>query len=807
MVLDDPRYNPTRRDQCSFVSSVPLGGLGAGTVELRQDGSFREWQIFNNLGNSPTLGIWKYFPSFDLLNSLMAVKVNDKAYVLETKPPAGLPGIEAIDYNGKFPFANLTYHLPGKPPLKLSLEAFSGFIPHNPDDSGLPAFGLSFNIANTLLEPIDIRLVLSIVNPFGQDCQTVNQDGYGMAECGDGRSGLAVTSLDTKAKYILGGRDDEETLKEFWSIFTNAKAIEGQSAGQGQRIALIASLNLEPQATKQLRFVIGWFFPDHKENGTGPLVGHRYEKLVGSAVDAVRLFAGKYNDLHDKSAAWRDALLNASWPEWASDWLINLQANIIKSSWWVRDGRFITMESVHCPNAGPLHVIDLADWPVLDLFPDLELGLLRRFAQDQYPDGRMPEQYNLKAIDNPLALGSTPSITNPGGRDLLELSPKYAVEVFHRFKETGEKRFLEDTYPSVKKAMTYAMRFDQDGDGLPDHITGLCRTSWDLWENGYLPSYTATLWLAGLLAMEKLARLMNDNEYADSVHKQLEKGHSALDSKLWNGEYYAFYANEAGEKSPICMIDQIYGELFASFVGLGQVLPSDRTLSALRAIAKYNSQATDYGLVCGAMPDGSIVIPPDDRVQIIVCWMLPAPIGLIAHGDLDEGLGILKRVYDMATKVHPGGLWDFPDCVIAETGEYHPRGFHHYLRTQCFWSLMKILNGWNYNAAEQTLSVEPVYNPDDCHGPWIVPTAYGTLSQKITGGRQRIRLDVLEGELTLKRLVIRSRIARGRSVTVRLGNKTISHETACEDNMIRMDFKNCLNLIALDKIEVDILEK
>jgi len=29
-------------------SAVPLGGLGSGTVELRADGSFRDWNIFNN---------------------------------------------------------------------------------------------------------------------------------------------------------------------------------------------------------------------------------------------------------------------------------------------------------------------------------------------------------------------------------------------------------------------------------------------------------------------------------------------------------------------------------------------------------------------------------------------------------------------------------------------------------------------------------------------------------------------------------------------------------------------------------------
>ena len=46
---------PTRKDPCTYVGGVPLGALGTGTVELRGDGSFRDWQIFNNWGNTPTL--------------------------------------------------------------------------------------------------------------------------------------------------------------------------------------------------------------------------------------------------------------------------------------------------------------------------------------------------------------------------------------------------------------------------------------------------------------------------------------------------------------------------------------------------------------------------------------------------------------------------------------------------------------------------------------------------------------------------------------------------------------------------------
>ena len=119
---------PTRTDTGEYVGGVPLGGIGTGTVELRGDGSFREWQIFNNWGNVQTVGLFQYPPPYDLLNSFAAVKVNDQAYVLETHPAQGLPGVAKITYDGDFPFSHLQYGLGADSPVKISAEAFGSFV-------------------------------------------------------------------------------------------------------------------------------------------------------------------------------------------------------------------------------------------------------------------------------------------------------------------------------------------------------------------------------------------------------------------------------------------------------------------------------------------------------------------------------------------------------------------------------------------------------------------------------------------------------------------------------------------------------
>lgn len=791
---------PTRSERwpnvCQFASGVPLGGIGAGCVEIRADGSFRQWEIFNNWGGQLTTRFCSYPPSYDLLNAFAAIGVGDKAFVLESKPvTGGLPGVTAVDYDGKFPFANLKYLLPQEVPLTVSLEAFGSYIPHRPDDSGQPALGLTYTITNTGEKPADVRLALSVVNPIGERCSVEHKDKLNIAVCGDGRSGLAVASLDAAPTHVLGGADDQENLKAFWTAFAGPGPVKEQ-VSTGQRIVEVVPFSLKPGESRKVRLVIGWFFPEHRENGVGPLVGHYYENLVDSPAVAVARFAGGFDEFRKASAAWRDTMLEASWPKWATDWLVNMQGNIVKSSWWVKDGRWIMYESMDCPNSGPIHVIHLADWPILDAFPKLELDLLRRFAKVQYKNGQLPEQFNEGKHGGP-------SITFPGGRDLMDLSPKYALEIWHRYKETGDKQFLEDAYPAVKKAMAYAQSFDKDDDGLPDHTFN--RTTWDLMNTGYLSSYAAPVWLTGLRATEQLAAIMKENAYAAEMGKLLAKGRASLDAKLWNGSYYAYWADKDGKKSDVCFVDQVHGELYAEFLGLGNILPREKVQSALQAIAKINSQATRYGLVVLATPDGQMFRPGDNRVEILADEVIPACIGMVVNGEAIQGLEFLRRLYYCFTVVNRGSLWDTAD-VLGRNGGYHPRTFHHYVRVQNLWALMKVLHGWNYSAAEQSLAIGPVFEPEDCFGPWICSKAYGTLRHRVEFSCPQVALEVRDGEISVKRLYLAA-IARMRNVEtvrVRVGGKEVPSAFKRENTGLRIEFDPPVTLAAGAKLEVEV---
>jgi hypothetical protein len=96
-----PAYN-VKPPPMGLRSSPALGGLGAGSVELRADGSFRDWTIFNQ---GPA-GSGKYGIVDDVW---MASRINGKAKVLRTQPPGYLNGkqVDALTFSGTYPLTRL----------------------------------------------------------------------------------------------------------------------------------------------------------------------------------------------------------------------------------------------------------------------------------------------------------------------------------------------------------------------------------------------------------------------------------------------------------------------------------------------------------------------------------------------------------------------------------------------------------------------------------------------------------------------------------------------------------------------------
>ncbi len=825
----------------AFYGGVPLGGIGTGTVEMRGDGSFREWQIFNNWDNGYTGNDGN---EENFINNFAAVNINGTAHVLETSPANSLPGVSSVAYSGAFPFANISYSIPGSP-VTVSSEGFGIYIPHDLQDSATPAIGLTYTFTNTTNQAVPVSFALSLVNPLGTDCTAHTAGNLTTTQCTYGTEGLAIESLDAVANSILGGADTNSTSSNFWSAFNQANPAVPTANEQGQRFGQMITFSVPANSTVSKRFVVGWNFPNHYEGGTGVFVGHQYSNWITDPQDAVDALATNFNTLRTNALTWAQTLQNSSWPAWLNNWLVNNQNTIAKLSWWTAStasipaGHFMDYESSNLQNGSPIHITDLANWPVLDAFPSLDLELVTHFGQVQQSNGRIPEEFNSS---------NGPGITSPNfGRDLIDINPKWVMQVYHRWRETGSSTFLAANYQKAIASIMYQAPTslgglqDQDvqGEGIPNGTGPNFDSTWDHWTNAYTFSYGASVYLGGVLALQQMAIAEGDSATVTLTQNIYNKGLGSMNSLLWTGEFYAMSTdyttsgNGTVTQTPdnLSHSEGIYGDDFTRQIGLGPVLPNDRSLSTLRAIAKYNAPPTPFGIVNSATTDipdpnlpadsGSQNLPAntpagtmveymgDVRDQITCCHDMPALISLMQQGnatDQTTALSLLANMYTISYRDiygnlgsapnYYGELWNLPHHVIASNGAENSSDFRHYLRDRALYATIKVLNGWVYNAPAQTLSIGPVLNPQNCWGPWSCSASYGTLTQTVANNGQTDTMtgQDVNGQLALTHLNVRSQVGTVSSVSATLNGSALSTSYTQSGNQVQIAFGQTMNL-------------
>jgi len=227
------------------TSGIPLGGLGAGSVEIREDGLFHDWQIMN-------VGQWSpHSPSPACCEGkpcTPTMKPEDFQFILRTESPsdgvkvrrlamreslnnlysmAWLKCVRSIRYRGEFPVARLEYD-DETLPVKVTLEAFAPFVPHSARESATPGFYLRFVVKNLAAEPVKVSILATLANPIpcGERVHTVEKEGdatlitlsaEGVApgEPHEGSLTLGVRGGDHS--YILGAYEDERKWFVTWS--------------------------------------------------------------------------------------------------------------------------------------------------------------------------------------------------------------------------------------------------------------------------------------------------------------------------------------------------------------------------------------------------------------------------------------------------------------------------------------------------------------------------------------------------------------------------------------------------------------
>ena len=159
-------------------SGAPLGGIGTGFVEIRADGCFHEWQIFNSgqwakdarsttapAGPGPQYlrFVLRTQKASDGVAQVRRLYLRSDENDLYTLP--FVQDMQSIDYLAWFPMTGLRYH-DQTIPVRASAEVFSPFVPGNAHDSGTPGFHVVYTLENCSDEVVEATLAGFMDNPL-----------------------------------------------------------------------------------------------------------------------------------------------------------------------------------------------------------------------------------------------------------------------------------------------------------------------------------------------------------------------------------------------------------------------------------------------------------------------------------------------------------------------------------------------------------------------------------------------------------------------------------------------------------------
>ena len=767
-----------------------MGGIGCGWFEARQDGTFQNWNIFNNrpLGRGNHFSLHPHTVLFFVVR--FQVEGEDPALRLlqieESHDSAAfsghehqyifpwLTGVDRIEYSASFPFVRMNF-AEASMPLEIELEAWSPFIPHDVKNSSLPMAGFNFRVRSTCAKPVDVSLMACMRNTVGYDLKYKSYQNRPVK--GAGYSGFELGGADMDATHASFGTMGIVALSEDATSYigwehphpyyervlretrlpdlddTAGRNYLDKETGRtvaGTRcfatVAQFARLQKEGDRLDQ-EFLATWHFPNNHarlpgdEDG-GPagyledvdfpgnealkdesstatseprIEGHFYSKFFQNATEVAEYAAANRASLYGRTREFHDAFFDSTVEPYILD-QVNSHLNTFRtSSWLTREGNFGILEGLSPTKSfAGLGTTDVAMYghvAAAALFPELDRTLMRAHKYFQNENGSV-----IHSIDqnfdwkNPREASAT----------RLDMPAQYSYMVLRGFFWSGDRAYLEEMWPSVKRALEYVLRErDYNGDCLPDMEGVMC--SYDNFPMYGVAPYVATQWLVAVASAIKAAEILGDGEARERYQKVLTAGTSVLEQKTWNGTYYRLYSDEGGVRGDVdegCMTDQVIGEWAANLVGLPPLLDSERVRSALQSVMRMNYKASQGLRNCQWPGDAFLHDVAEDCWvdQANTCWTgveLAFASLLIYKGLYEEGAKVIKNVDDRYRRW--GLYWD------------HQEFGGHYFRPMSAWSIMHALLGLEIQDGHYTFA--PKIGPDGCKILFMTADGYAHYSE------------------------------------------------------------------------------
>jgi non-lysosomal glucosylceramidase len=790
--------------------AFPLGGVCAGSISLGGRGQLRDWEIFNrpDKGNSPSYA----FPA-------IWVQAGDRksiARVLESRlqPPftgssglgannaPGLTRLASATFTGEFPLAHIDF-ADSSLPVKVSLEAFSPFIPHEPDESGLPVAILRYRVTNPGAASAKVAIVWSVENPTGHPSNKdtrINEYKSSERVAGifmnnpelpenDALKGSfvlgAIDSTGAKLTYLRGWERSRwwNSPMFFWDDFSADGELGPESKDPGPVGALSIGRTIAPGAHADYSFLLAWHFPNRTARRCGwsaapgdedILLGNHYTTRFADAWAAAQYATEQLPVLEKKTRRFAAALRESTIPPAIKDAAsANLSTLVTPVCFRTADGEFHGFEGANdhsgCCHGNCAHVWNY-ETATAHLFPTFARSM--RGSAFGY---QMDDEGGIRFRERLPHRGESSGFAAADGQ---------MGQIMHAYldwKVSGDLAWLRDMWPRIKKAIEFAWipgGWDADKDGV---LEGVQHNTYDVEFYGPNPQ-CGIFYLGALRAGEEMAHAAGDSASAGEYRGLFERGSKWIDENLFNGEFYiqdvrglpkdkiaphltsdmgsADTENPEYQVGAGCLLDQMIGQYLADVAGLGPLLSPINIRKTLDSIWRYNYKRTLEGHV--SLQRTYVV---NDEPALMVCdygkaerphvpfpyyaesWTgleYLAAAQLLFAGMTREGVEAVHNVrarYD-GERRNP---WDEPECG------------HHYARAMSSWSTLLAAGGFRYHGGEQAVTIKatPGFR---CF--WCTATGWGRF--RVTGAGAVLSVD--HGVLAVRSATVNGRRSRPNTI-------------------------------------------
>ena len=604
---------------------------------------------------------------------------------------------------------------------------------------------------------------------------------------------LALATLAGEPSVLLSFTDWMKAWQQFtndghFTPFTEVKGgTQPTQSGQTVNGALATSVVVPAGQTVEIPFLLTWHYPNKYSKDYRTWIGCHYTTLWPNARGVMKDAVANFSAWRAKTELFRSTFYDSTLPWWMLD-CITANAAIIRHIgvvFRIANGDCYGWEGSNgCCDPTCTHVWGY-EQTLARLFPDMERDMRRiDFKRQQRADG---------GVNNRVEVPSPPQPS--GEQPFADGHASCVLKAYREALNAPDDGFFKDYWPQVKLAVDYLIGRDakSHGNQPAGYLEDDQFNTYDEAVHG-VNTFISVYYLAALRAGEEWARRIGDTATADRFRAVFTKGQQKLVELCWNGEYFyqnlPGYEGMKGEVGPGCMADQLIGQWWAHQLGLGYILPKDKTQAALAAIFKYNFKsdltgwrhaprafagAKDNGLIICTWPKGGrppCVMNYSDEVWTGIEYQVAGH--MIYEGMIEEAFAIVKGVRERYDGTPRAPIQRSPWNEIECGG--------HYARAMASWSLLTGLSGWEYDGLSHLLHLTPRRTPENFRSFFAAPQGWGSVYQMSEGAAQKTGLIVKLGGLLLKSfdLALLPDVKPSKA-TVTLAGKSLSAKLTVKD--------------------------